>query len=189
MQEKDLRDIADGTPPVKTPGWLVSPESHASPRPHPNRRPGEMRWYLPGWSERFKLMGWRNIAWLPAIGVLLSIVLLAPRPMWLLEFLAYWKLWLIIVAVPVALAIEQSRKAIRLRADLFCIHCGYSLNGLPSQSHPCPECGELTDPAQSIEHKRDPHWYIERHRQAHQHPTDHQAFDAGTNRQENPDRL
>jgi hypothetical protein len=33
-----------------------------------------------------------------------------------------------------------------------CLHCGYSLHGLPAQDHPCPECGRLTDMRAEREH-------------------------------------
>ncbi len=189
MQEKDLREIAEQTPPIERPDWLVSQDGSASPASLQSRDPSNIRWYLPSWDERIKLMGWRNIFWLPAILLLFGLIALATRPRLFAQSFIYWKLMVFAVAGPVALAMDQARKSLRLRKDPFCIHCGYSLVGLPSATHPCPECGEPTDPAQCIEYSRDPHWYIQRYKQRHAHPQTHAAFEAGAIRQENPDRL
>src|SRR4051812_47130088 len=90
----------------------------------------EPQWYLPGLGETARLLGWRWVYFLPAIGLLVLVFWIPARP-WLIQFLvAYWKLWIIAVAVPTGVAVNAAKHAIRARKDPFCIHCGYGLSGL-----------------------------------------------------------
>lgn len=155
-----------------------SPQTHASPADM-NHPPGhEAQWYLPGWGERFRLLGWRNLLFLPAALLVVGVFLLPWFPSVLWQFvLGWWKLWVILIALPLAAAANAARTALSLRKDPFCIHCGYSLEGLP-EGNRCPECGENSDVRVIQEYKRDPHWFIKRHKMRHDVPAATGGIDA-----------
>jgi len=142
---------------------------------------------MPGWSERIKLMGWRNLYFAPAALLLLSLVF---WPWWgaiLWQFvLGWWQLGALVVILPLAAARHAARHALRLRKDPFCIHCGYSLTGLPD-GHNCPECGGRFDLKVIEEYRRDPHWFIVRFQQRHQLPPPHGGIVAGNSPRKSTD--
>jgi hypothetical protein len=190
--DKAAQSVQGQTP---KPEWLVAPEPVAAPRPMMSAAagdatPAEVRWYLPTWSERLRLMGWRNVLWIgPALVLFAFFIapLAAGHGLYaFVEWVPYWKLVMIAVALPITLAFAESRKALQHRTDPFCIHCGYSAIGLPD-GHACPECGAIFSHAHSAEYRRDPHWYIERLKHARDLPRADVPFEAGANRVENAD--
>jgi hypothetical protein len=87
--------------------------------------------------------------------------------------------WLIIaVALPLAAIGQTLRTAVRQRPDPFCIHCGYSLTGLPD-GHRCPECGRTFSFSVIEEYRRDSHWFIKRYKMRHDLPATANPFTAG----------
>jgi hypothetical protein len=178
--DRAARSVQGQTP---TPEWIKGNESVASPRAS---TPADARWYLPTLGERLQLMGWRNLLWiLPLVLVAMPMVLFGA---WFAAWAGfwYWKLLILALGLPITVLIDQARKAVRLRTDPFCIHCGYSAEGLPD-GHPCPECASILDRALSEEYRRDPHWFIRRQKMSAQLPAADKPFEAGTNRVDNAD--
>jgi hypothetical protein len=130
------------------------------------------RWYLPGWGERLKLMQWRLLYFVPAVVALAALVWLPFAIAWL------WKIIVIAVAIPVTAAMNSAKRAIRMRKEPFCIHCGYNMTGLPD-GHRCPECGAVFWHGEMEEYRRDPHWYIQRQKLGKDIPISGAVFDAG----------
>ena len=127
------------------------------------------RWYLPGWGERLRLMGWRNVLWLLPAGLVAGVIAL-----WWIGIVPWSLLWaskflILAFALPFGAAIRQSAVALQRRADPFCIHCGYSLVGR-DETQPCPECGAIVSEAMCRDYQRDPHWYIARHHSRGENP-------------------
>ena len=139
-------------------------EPEVSPAAHAPRDPRNVRWYLPGWGERLRLMGWRNVLWIPPILVVALLAFEVATGGRFLALLAWWKVAVAAVALPISAGIRQAAAALRRRPDPFCIHCGYSLTGL-DERRPCPECGEVVSHATCREYQRDPHWFIARFKQ------------------------
>jgi len=126
---------------------------------------GRIVWWRPGAAEVLNKMGW---AW---VWVLLPLVLAAGTAVvwpWVGPLLFLWglKLWILLVGAGVAMVVRGIQLAAKTRREPFCVHCGYSLLGLPDH-HRCPECGrpysfELID-----EYRKDPAWFVERWKIAH----------------------
>ena len=74
--------------------------------------------------------------------------------------------------------INGIRNVVKARRDPFCIHCGYSLQGL-ADSGTCPECGRPYLFSLVEEYRKDPHFFVERYRSSRQLPTRVAAFAAG----------
>lgn len=137
-----------------------------------------VRWYLPGWAETARLLGWRWVLFLPA-ALLIGLLLLVPaRPRLLQVLIPWWKLWVFAVTVPTVAAMNAAKHAIRARREPFCIHCGYGLTGLPAE-HTCPECGSAYNARLIEEYRRDPHWFIRRYHAAKDLPRPDAPFAAG----------
>lgn len=137
----------------------------------------DTQWYRPSWSQTAALVGWRWILCLPLAALVALLVLL---PGWTVQILINgWKLIVFAIAVPLAGFASAARNAVRNRRDPFCIHCGYSLIGLPD-GHRCPDCGEPFRHALIDEYRRDPDFFIQRHKalQSLPPPLD-TAFNAG----------
>ena len=165
----DVHALPDVPPPPDVPAPAGAPPVygaplHASPE-DVQFAPGEPeRWYLPDWGETIKLLGWRVVLFIPALGLVLLVLAMPLRPWAVLQWLLnWWRVWVFAVVVPTLIAIDRVKNAIRSRPDPFCIHCGYGLTGLPPE-HTCPECGARYTPALIEEYKRDPHWFIQRYR-------------------------
>jgi hypothetical protein len=138
----------------------------------------DLRWYKPTWSETARLLGWRWVYFLPAVAVLAVLAYLPFDFRFIQILLAWWKPAVFAVAVPLVAFATAAKNIIRARTEPFCIHCGYTLLGLPDH-HPCPECGRPFSLATITEYRRDPDWFIERYKQHQKLPTPPPAFEAG----------
>src|SRR4051812_2245744 len=113
-------------------------DSIASPHELRPTNPKDVRWYRPGFTDTFQLMGWRVIFFLPAVGLVAALFML-PSHLWLSQFLfVWWKLAVIAFVLPTGYAIKLWKNALQARTSPFCIHCGYDLTGMPD-GHKCPE--------------------------------------------------
>lgn len=137
----------------------------------------EPRWYLPSAAETARLLGWRWILFAPAITLIVLVLWIPTEPAMIQFLIGWWKLWVIAGALPAGVAINMAKHAIRSRRDPFCIHCGYGLTGLPD-GHTCPECGRQFLHRIIEEYRRDPHWFIKRHRMAASLPKADVPFEA-----------
>ena len=93
-------------------------------------------------------------------------------------FVYTWKLLIFAIALPTAAFARAAKNVVRNRKDPFCIHCGYSLVGLPD-AYRCPECGQPYLHAVIEEYRRDPAFFIQRLKALRSLPPDHAPFAAG----------
>ena len=140
---------------------------------------GDVRWWKPSWRDRARAVGWKWCFALPA----LIVVGLLTASLWHGQyFLPIWmlgtKLAAVSILIPIVLLIEVVRICAAVRKDPFCIHCGYSLEGL-ADNHRCPECGRPYSFAMIAEYRRDPHWFIRRYHMRHNLPAADAPFAAG----------
>jgi hypothetical protein len=125
----------------------------------------DVAWWTPGWREVVEDLPWWW--WVLSVGLALAIVadvlvgVLGARGMGLAALV--WGLKLGPCAVP--LAVYAVHRAVKLRRDPFCLHCGYSLVGHDARGD-CPECGRPFDQQLVAEYRKDPHFFRERYRQA-----------------------
>jgi hypothetical protein len=146
---------------------------------HPQENAADLPWYKPSFGESLMLLGWRWIYFLPAAGIVVLLIIFLPmRPLLIFQMLAWWKLLLIAIAVPLGIAMKAAKNTVAMRKEPFCIHCGYDLTGLPD-GHNCPECGRPFNLAIVNEYRRDPDWFIQRYNQRHMVPTRDVPFAAG----------
>lgn len=153
----------------------ASLEPRGSPQHLAHRDPRDIRWYRPTIGERLKLMGWKNLLWIPPIGMLAILFFSLLHPDWWGMMIGGWKLALMIILLPLAMLGTAAHHAIRQRTEPFCIHCGYCTFGFPD-GHRCPECGEPISHSATDEYRRDPKWFIERHKLFLTHPRN-EGFD------------
>ncbi len=185
MPEEAPNDLAPNAPaPIdRRPNYLQpAPLTHGSPVDLQLDPTIELRWYLPTWRERIRLMGWRNLFWLPPIALVLALAtfpFLLPAALNLL--IGWWQIWIAIIAIPLIAAAEATRHVLRRRKEPFCIHCGYTLTGLPD-GQPCPECGQPFRLGTIEDYRRDPHWFIERYNKRNNIPRREATIAAGSPR-------
>lgn len=139
----------------------------------------DMPWWRPGALDVAKVIGWRWILLAPillAIAVLpLSFVFM---PTTALQFLGTEiKIVGLGIGGAVTIVLWALRNAVKARKDMFCIHCGYQLEGL-APSGTCPECGRNYVFDVIAEFKKDPHFFAERFRALRSAPR-YPAFTAG----------
>ena len=72
---------------------------------------------------------------------------------------------------------ETIRQATKARTEPFCIHCEYTLEGLPAQ-HRCPECGRPYSFELIRQYQNDPRWFVQRWKAQRENPRN-ERFDAG----------
>lgn len=166
--------------PQKKYGIDVVPPAYVT-SPHIDGKPGDdVPWWTPSWSEILAHLGWRWLYFLPAALLVFGLALLPLRPGLIQVVLMLWKPMLIAAILPTAMAVRAMQRIVRDRKDPFCIHCGYTLLGLPD-GHRCPECGRTFTLAVIEEYRRDPKWFVQRWHTMHTTlPRANVPFDAGT---------
>lgn len=162
------------SPDDEAPAWereeegTLPPEIVASPVQVPRELDAEITWWRPSWRDAYRHVGWRWVFLLPAAGLVL-LALLGLR--WPGFWLVFAQVKLVALAVGIALSLTGYlvRRAARARKEPFCIYCGYCLTGLPD-NYRCPECGRPYTWRLIEEYRRDPQWFIERHKAGRQVP-------------------
>jgi hypothetical protein len=148
--------------PTSDPSWLPSPTEP---------------FWKPTLRDSIRYMGWRIV--LIALSISLAIfIALHLRWMYFGWAISLWKPIVMLVAVPIIISLSAMRSALQARREPFCIHCGYTLNGLPDH-YPCPECGRPNCLRLIDEYRRDPAWFIARCRTRQTLPSTHTPFTAG----------
>jgi hypothetical protein len=148
--------------PTTDPSWLPAP--------------GEPFW-KPRLLESLRYLRWRILLIALALGFagLMFYLLRWTQLVWVISL---WKPITMVVAIPILASVSTVHSALRARRDPFCIHCGYSLEGLPDHYH-CPECGRPYCLRLIEEYRRDPAWFVQRCRARLTLPSMHMPFEAG----------
>jgi hypothetical protein len=142
---------------------------------------GKVRWWRPGVGEIARHMGRGWWYLVPLLGLLvLSIGAVATG---LIGVIFAWgfKLWALLLGAAIASAGKAVSLATRARKEPFCIHCGYTLTGLPDH-HLCPECGRPYSFNLIQQYQEDPAWFIQRWKSQRLGPPESPAIAAGPNR-------
>lgn len=144
----------------------------------------DARWYQPTWSETARLLGWRWVYCAPLLLVIAGCII---YPQLTLRLVIYtWKLLIFAIAIPMVAFTKAARNVVHDRQDPFCIHCGYSLLGLPDR-HRCPECGQPYLHAVIEEYRRDPAFFLQRCQALRGVRADYEPFAAGPVRRKSRD--
>ncbi|MGD0463983.1 MAG: hypothetical protein ABSB74_15985 [Tepidisphaeraceae bacterium] len=148
--------------PTTDPSWLPAPTEP---------------FWKPRLRDSLRYLRWRIL--LLALSLALAILILLnlrwARFAWAISL---WKPIVMVVAIPILVFISAIGSALQARREPFCIHCGYSLQGLPDH-YPCPECGRPNCRRLIDEYRRDPAWFIARCRARLTLPSTHVPFNAG----------
>ncbi len=181
------------SPPNPTPvlpaSDVIPPANLASPVEGSWLNEPGIPFWTPTWRDVWRQMGWnRLLVVLIAVGFAGLVFLFVAWPMQMLNFIVIGgKLTILAICIPIAMVTKAIRAAVKTRQDLFCIHCGYGLSGLPDH-HRCPECGRPYSFALIEEYRRDPHWFIERCKAHRILPAQPQGFAAGPVRRKGKSR-
>ena len=128
----------------------------------PCDRDGSLPWWKPTWRDVARRLGWRWLYFIPLLLLLLVLVWALFARYWFLNVLFYGgKLWIWLGAGAMGAVVQAMRQATQARQEPFCIHCGYTLVGLPDQ-HICPECGRPYSFDLIRQYQQDPKWFVQR---------------------------
>jgi hypothetical protein len=157
----------------------LPPPVLASPSEIPIDPDERINWWRPTWTDAARHVGYRWIFLAPVVLFLALFVcgFIFP-PLRHMFFVVELKLFVFSGAVAVSLAGYVAHRAVKARAEPFCIHCGYNLSGLPDQ-YRCPECGRPYTWRLIQEYRRDPQWFIERWKMRKAMPHADEPFHAG----------
>ena len=173
------------TTPTKHGIDVVPPSSVASPHGVDGHPDEDVPWWTPSFSDAARHLGWRWILFIPALLALVGLLALPLRRDWFSVLMAFWKPIVIAIALPTGAAIHAMKTVVQHRKEPFCIHCGYTLQGLPD-GHRCPECGRRFSLAVIDEYRRDPQWFVKRWKMHHAMlPRADAPFDVGPARTSN----
>src|SRR5688572_28297809 len=126
-------------PPSLEPPPIPEQRSLLSPTDIPADADGSLPWWRPTWGDVARRLGLSWLYIVPVTAMLIAIVVLCLTDFWFLNLVfSSWKIWVLLIAGVIAAIVETMRKGLRSRTEPFCIHCGYTLEGLPDQ-HICPE--------------------------------------------------
>lgn len=173
---------------ARFPAPVVGFASDIAPAPADALRPetsapwdGETVWWRPGASDVARVLGWRWFGVLGLLGFGLGL------PVYVLGFGGHqsiqlaagmWKFCILAVGGAVSIFAWGVKNVVKARKDAFCIHCGYSVEGLGERGQ-CPECGRGFTLAIISEFKKDPHFFAHRHKASQSLPKG-SVFAAGT---------
>jgi hypothetical protein len=140
----------------------------------------DVPWFRPNMRELAAAMGWRWLIVIPLLAVLALIPLSYFFP-WLLHTAVLnleVKLFILAIGGIITTVLYVAKNTVASRRDLFCIHCGYTIDGLGDEGT-CPECGRAFHVSVIREFKKDPHFFQARWR-ALKHAPRYQPFESGT---------
>lgn len=124
-------------------------------------------------------IGWRWVFMAPALFVLVGLPIFFALHPGAARYLGCHTLfvWGFALAVGITLIEAAIQRGVRARHEPFCIHCGYSVEGL-GESGQCPECGRFFIRPLIDEFRKDPQFFAHRVRKALSHPPS-EPFPAG----------
>jgi hypothetical protein len=138
----------------------------------------EPSWWRPSAADIIRAVGWNWLWLVPTIGLSAFLVTIFIGGYWT-WVLSNIKLLALPLVLGAWLAGKGMLRIVHGRKDHFCIHCGYSLDGLADEGD-CPECGNPYLFRVIMEYKKDPGWFVSRYRQMSLLPPPAAAIVAGS---------
>lgn len=127
--------------------------------------------WRPGAAEIATALGWKWLILLPCLFVVIGgPVLVVVMPGVIMHGLSgEIKLWILAIGASITLILTAIKNGVAARKDVFCIHCGYSLESLEENGR-CPECGRTYIRSMVDEFRKDPHFFEVRYKKLKTHP-------------------